>query len=408
VVEDRDEIAKEVVRAEKETELAQDILEEEKANYLEELDRVQAQCNELEAALEEEQQVMLDAGSSHAAELDAAKAAWEAEKCTLQAEVSACLARAEQAEAESLVLARDTQRGVSEAEKELLACRAILKQEEKRRAEAEASGFLSAAKAEEQLQTTQELKLTVASLEKERNNILGGMVRKDVALEATVREAKDLKEEVESKNALLKALECRAQVAEEAVAEKAVAADVAEAQRSEAVDECERLKTMEAEAFAACETAESASHSTQEELDEAVIKIKELTGEIAELSGHSNHKQKIHIHEKLKDQNNDLLAKTRDLNRDNAALVEKLARKDSSEEKALVQLNSRQQAPPPPPLPPPPKAFNAPPPTTPLPPNENVSPARPASAQPATDKITGSDLCMSSPQPAPLLPHTEN
>jgi hypothetical protein len=316
------------------------------------------------------------------------------------------LARAEQAEAESLVLARDTQRGVSEAEKELLACRASLKQEEKRRTEAEASGLVSAAKAEEQLQTTQELKLAVASLEKERENILGGVVKKDVELEATIREAKDLKEEVESKNALLKALECRAQVAEEAVAEKAVAADVAEAQRSEAVDECERLKTMEAEAFAAREVAESASHSMQEELDEAIAKFKEISEENAVLTGQGNHKQKIHYHEKLKDQMDDLKAKNSDLMRENKALVEKLARKDSSEEKALVQLNSRQQAPPP--LPPPPKAFNVPPPTMPLPPDENVSPARPASAQPATDKITGSDLCMSSPQPAPLLPHTEN
>jgi len=415
--EDRDEIAKALKEAEEEAELARELLEQEKVSFLEELDKVQTTCNEYEEALEAEQQVLLDAGRNHEAAMEAAAAGWAAEKCSLQAELSCCSARAEKAEAEALVLARDTERGVSEAEKELLACRASLKHEEKRRADAEATGAVSAARAEEQLRTTHELKLGVTALEKERESLLGGVVRKDVELEAAVREAKHLKESLDAKAALLKATECRAQVAEEAVAEKAVAAEMAEAQRDEALDECERLKAMEAEAFERCEAVESAHKLAHAQLDEAAVKICELVGENAALSGHSNPKQKIHSHMKLKDE-------IIELQRNNGEMHQKLLRAETSEAQALAQLTGITRGAPssssvckssdgggkaPPPLPPPPKAFVEPASNPLRAPDENESPAR---LEKSTAKSTISDLCMSSPQPAlalaALSPRDEN
>ena len=326
---DRDELAATLEEAESAAEQLREELDSEKAAYLEELQRQSEAQQELEEALEAEQQNLMDEAAAHRAALAEKETSWVGVQAALQAQVAASEARAEQAEAEAKMLSKDTQRDVAESERELAAVQHALKREETSRRAAQNELAVSAAKLEEQSRTAAELVLQVQSLEGERSNLLERTVSRDVLLQAAQREAEHLREQLPGLQQQLDELTNAAAETEAAKLDAEERAQLAVASQELAVAEAGRSKAMENEAYERQREAESLAAGLEAALDEATGRVEALAETNAQLVGHTNAKQKIHQHQKLKDE-------LSELQKHNAEMHQKIHRLEVSEAKALA------------------------------------------------------------------------
>jgi len=313
VKDDRDEVTASLQEAERVAEEIREEFENEKSNYLDELERQAEATTELEEALMVEQQMMMDATSTHQKQIQELEAKWCAERDVISAKESAAVARAEQAEAEVAVLRKDTQRDVQETERELLTLKQDIKHETEKRTQLESERLVTIAKLEEQCCKTAELTLDLEKSKNSYQNLFDRTVANDVKLEAAEREAKVLKDAMSEKQTLNESLVEKLSTAQSELDDQLVELVKTQQRAARAEAEAQSTRAMEEEAYEKARDLEAKYDSKVFDLNEATARILTLEENLASNIGHSNPHQKIHQHVKLRDENVELARKNNDL-----------------------------------------------------------------------------------------------
>jgi kinesin family protein 15 len=188
ITDDRDEVSGALSDAEALVEQIKEELETEKKAFFEQMAAEAQRCQELEEALEAEQQTMIDAQAmANDRHKEVEKMHMEA-IAALKGERDAAIVDGEAAFAEVAMLKDAGVRDASEAERGLLTARAELKATSKMRAEAAAALALAEAACMEETQKVSELQLKASGLEVEKANLVECLVLRDVELRAAQRD----------------------------------------------------------------------------------------------------------------------------------------------------------------------------------------------------------------------------